>query len=189
MNEATYVILPSTRSEITRHVDEGKALLDALLGATVETKDDEDNISLAMNAAHQNVQKLDALRLVAGKPARDAQKEINAYFKPAIDVWSAAKKQAAKLLMETARAREKALAEAAQAVAEGVPAVMSLIPAAPPGTAYRQELVIYVTDRSKVPDEYWLHEIDLSKVRAAWERGESVPGTQTEVITKVRVGR
>ena len=197
---ATFVLLPGTRQEIQVRENAGAALLAALEMGSIDTPADEEVVASALQTAHHTMKELDDLRLEAGRPAREAQKEINDYFRVAIRVWSKAKARAVELLTRAAakRAAERDAALALVATAVAAPQDGGvLVPyndewyknPRTSGVAYRQELVIYITDRSQIPEEYWRREVDLPKIKAAWQRGEKVPGTTAEVETKARAGR
>ena len=193
---ATYVLLPGTKEEIQIREDSGLAVLAALQAGSIEGADDEATVAELMSTAHRHAQELDGLRLELGRPAREAQKEINQYFQGAILAWTKAKAYAGKLLAAEAFRKDaknrQDLEAAAKAAAEGSPnpfAISDVVTSSKPpiGTAYRQTTVVKITDEGLVPIQFWRREFDMAKIRAAWERGEEVPGTEVSVVTRVQV--
>lgn len=189
---ATYTDLPAVK--IADKVEEARALCKIL--ETVEIPDQQraDEYGALLKQVHTEIKDLDTLRLEVGKPAREAQKDINAFFKPAIKGYTKAKDQikglletyAAKVAAENQAAFEAA-AQASEADApQALARVVSEAPAA--GTSTRNELKIEVVDLDKVPREFLC--VDYSALKAHAKNGGDAPdGVTFTWSQKIVVGR
>jgi hypothetical protein len=97
---ATWAVMPATRKEVDDSGEQAKALVSALKNYRIETPEDEAQISQLMNEAHQNVKELDNLRLKVAKPASDAKRAVDDFFRPALSSWKEAKELSKRLLPE-----------------------------------------------------------------------------------------
>jgi hypothetical protein len=187
----TYVILPTTRSEVEVLTKQATELLSVLKNWKIETPEEEAQGAALLQEAHERHKELDAKRREAGAPALAAQREINDLFRPAINAWNDAKNRTKLLLTEAAARKEAANRAALEEAAKGnVDAMRQLVPTQAPhkGVAYRDKFHIKIIDEDAIPREYLC--IDMSALKIAAREGKPAPpGVQFVRVTEAQAGR
>lgn len=163
----TYTVLPAVKLSASK--EKAEHLLDALESWTITDNESAATAGSLLRQAHDEAKKLDKLRLEAGKPAREAQKDINNFFKPTIEAWTKAKTKVKGLLDDHRRAVDEANR---QAMAELQPQAMVPAPQVE-GVTYRNEVKIEIVDFDKIPRE-WLT-VDWSKLKIHARQGGEAP--------------
>lgn len=184
----TYTVLPAVKMK--EATNKARGLLAALQTWDVVDAATEAQAGELLKQTHGEIKALDKLRLEVGKPARDAQKDINAFFEPPLKAYKEAKGLIKRKLEAHKRAIEQANRAAAEEAARGnIDALGEIVPdAAPAGVRYQDELVIKVVDFGKVPREYLCVDMSALKILAR-AGGEAPPGVVFERKSKAVVGR
>lgn len=184
----TYTDLPSVKIE--EYAQKGRDLLQALATFEVHDPTTADTLGTLLKGVHQEIKALDELRLQVGKPAREAQKDINAFFKPALQVFQETKNIITDKLQRYAEEVQRRNREAIEQVAAGsVGALDKIMPETPvSGTSTRKELHVEVMDFDQIPREFLCVDWSALKIHAK-KGGEAPPGVRFEWREKVVVGK
>jgi len=183
---ATYTVLPATSAEVAASRETAENLIKVLESWAVETPEDEEKASAILASAHQRFKELDALRKKVAKPAFDAQKTINAHFKPALDAWKQAKTRVQRIMAEAVERREAANQARIALAAKGDAAALAQVESieAPSGVSYREEVDIQIVDFDKIPRDCLT--VDWSKLKIMVKNGEPAP-PGVEFVRKKKV--
>jgi len=178
---ATYTDLP--RVPVVEAEKKASELLEVLETFTITDPEDVEVLGTLLKEVHTELKELDKLRLVATKPAREAQRDINAFFAGAKNSLSAAKSKIKKLLDDHRRKVAEQNAKAMETLSQGQPAAVVPVPV----MKTRQELQVEIIDAEKVPREYLC--IDLPALKAlAKAGGEAPPGVRFVRVERTVVG-
>lgn len=186
----TFTLLPTTRKTLDEAEANATGLIDALASWAIATDEDAAQAGALLREVHDDHKRLDTMRKEAGKPAREAIKDINQFFKPVLDALSTAKGTLKGKLDEHQRAAQEARRVVLEQVAAGdAGALAQVAPSAPvAGVQYRSELDIQITDFDKIPREYLT--VDWSKLKLRAREGKPAPaGVSFVVQQKAMVGR
>jgi hypothetical protein len=172
---ATYTMLPATSEQIAESRQTAERLLAVVEKWQITTKEDENQAAQLMTGAHGRWKELETLRKQVVTPAVNAQRTINAHFKPALDAWKKAKSLAQQKMGEAVRVREEANRARIAAAAEGNAAALAQVTqiAPPPGVSYREETKIEIEDFDQIPREYL--SVDWSKLKIMAREGKAAP--------------
>lgn len=184
----TYTDLPAVK--IQEKTDEAQTLCSMLATVNIQYPEQADQYGGLLKAVHKEIQELDKLRKEIGRPAREAQKDINSFFKPALDAYGKAKALLKDKLEDYAKSVQKANQEALEQASTGDGAALArVVPEAPAaGTSTRKELRIEVTDFDQIPREYLC--VDYSALKILANSGGKAPaGIEFRWAEKVVVGR
>lgn len=174
---------------------ENVEFLEVMKGYVIQSDDEYADAAELLKVVKHKFKVLDEERTISVKPLNDEVKEINAWFKPALDrlkeceaelkkimgAYSLAKQQEQqRLLAEASRAAEAALVTASDPQANVMALVQQATDAQAPRVAgvsvsrvWKWELV----DPSQVPSDYW--SIDPAKLDAAVKAGaREIPGVR-----------
>lgn len=172
---------------------ENVEFLEVVKGYTIQSDEEYADAAELLKVVKHKHKVLDDERTVSVKPLNDEVKEINAWFKPALDRLKQCETELKRImgayLLAKAQEQQRLLAEASKAAQEALVTesdpqanVMALVQQATAAQApkvsgvsvskvWKWELV----DPSQVPSEYW--SIDPSKVDAALKQGvRDIPG-------------
>lgn len=174
---------------------ENVEFLEVMKGYVIQSDDEYADAAELLKVVKHKFKVLDEERTISVKPLNDEVKEINAWFKPALDrlkecevelkkimgAYSLAKQQEQqRLLAEASKAAEAALVTASDPQANVMALVQQATDAQAPRVAgvsvsrvWKWELV----DPSQVPSDYW--SIDPAKLDAAVKAGaREIPGVR-----------
>jgi hypothetical protein len=184
----TYTDLPAVK--IQEKLKEANTLCSMLEATTIQDPEQADQYGGLLKAVHKEITELDNLRKEVGKPAREAQLDINDFFRPALKAYNRAKD----LLKNRLRTYADSVQEANQAALEQAStgdgaALARVVPEAPAaGTSTRKELRIDIIDFDKIPRKHL--SVDWSGLKIlAQSGGEAPPGVQFRWVEKIVVGR
>lgn len=184
----TYTDLPAVK--IREKTDEAKTLCSMLESVDIQYPEQADEYGGLLRAVHKEIQDLDKLRKEIGQPAREAQKDINTFFRPALDAYGEAKGLLKGKLGDYAQSVQKANQAALEQASTGDgTALARVVPEAPAaGTSTRKELRIIVHDFTAIPREYLC--VDYSALKILAKNGGTAPeGVEFRWTEKVVVGR
>lgn len=172
---ATYVILPATREEITESLEMAQHLCNVLEHWTIKTPEDELSAAELLKSTHKRWKDLDTLRQSVTKPALDAQRTINDFFRPVLKEWLEAKNQTKRIMAQAVTERQVENQRSIEAAAQGsVEALAQIKDNTPPaGVSYQEEMKIEIEDFDKIPREYLA--VDWSKLKIMAKAGEKAP--------------
>ena len=181
----TYTDLPVVPVRETEH--KAKALLESLEGFAIVTEADAGMAGELLREVHRELKDLDKLRLEAGKPAREAQKDINAFFQPALKALGTAKGKLKKIIDDHRVTVAEQNAKALEILSQGQAAPM--VPVVDvPGTRTRQDVEVKVIDVDKIPREYMCVDWSALKILAK-SGGEAPPGVEFVRVERTVMGR
>lgn len=183
----TYTVLPMVRSEIEAATAQVARLLEALAGWTLTTPEDEEQAAQLLTKAHKRWKELEAVRKKALQPALTAQRDINDFFRPALDGWESVKDRVKKLLNEAVRAREAANQALLLQASKGDGAALAQVQetAPPSGIGYRDEVEIVIDDFDSIPRDCLT--VDWSKLKIMARLGQPAPPGVRFVLKKKTV--
>lgn len=183
------------RSRALEAAQENLEFVEVVKGYVIQNDDEYADAAELLKVVKHKHKLLDDERTISVKPLNDEVKEINAWFKPALDRLKQCETELKKIMgdysLEKQKEQQRLLAEAAKAAEAALvtssnpqQSVMQLVQQA---TAAQAPKVAGVTvskvwkwelvDPSQVPSEYW--SIDASKLDAALKNGvREIPGVR-----------
>jgi hypothetical protein len=195
MTTATGIVKEQVKARAFEAAKDNVEFLEVVKGYVIQSDNEYADAAELLKIVKHKFKVLDEERTVSVKPLNDEVKEINAWFKPALDrlkdcegelkrimgAYSLAKQQEQqRILAEAAKAAEAALVTASDPQANVMALVQQATEAQAPRVAgvsvsrvWRWELV----DAEQVPSDYW--SIDPAKLDAAVKAGaRDIPGVR-----------
>ena len=171
----TFTVLPATSAEVAQSKETAEKVLDILKDWTLVTPEDEAKAAGLLASSHKRWKALDALRKSVAQPAYQAQRTINAHFKPALDAWQKAKAETQRAMQQAVTVRNAANQARIESAATGNASALAQMEdvAPPPGVSYREETHIEIVDFDKIPRDYLA--VDWSKLKIMVKNGEAAP--------------
>ena len=162
-------------------------LLESLGDFAIVTPADAEVAGELLQEVHRELKELDKLRLEVGRPAREAQKDINNFFAPVIKALNTAKSRIKLIIDEHRREVAEQNAAAMEILSQGQAAPM--VPRVDvPGTRTRQDVEVKVIDVDKIPREYMC--VDWSALKILAKSGaEAPPGVEFIRTESTVIGR
>lgn len=174
---------------------ENVEFLEVVKGYVIQNDEEYADAAELLKVVKSKTKLLDEERTVSVKPLNDEVKEINAWFKPALDrlkqcetelkrimgAYSLAKAQEQqRLLAEASKAAEEALVTSSNPQANVMALVQQATAAQAPkvvGVSVSKVWKWELVDASQIPLEYW--SIDAAKIEAAVKAGaREIPGVR-----------
>ena len=148
--------------------------IEELLDVLDDINSDEEAAQLAgvLGDVHREAKRLDEERKAALKPLQTEQKQVNARFKPALDLLGRAKAAVKGVLEAWEERREQRYREAIRAAALGGDVDLAAPPPIP-GLTYRTEVVVEVLDPLAVPREFLV--VDTKALEKLAKAGKDAP--------------
>ena len=169
---------PALRSEVVHIEADALDWQDRLTAVQVNSPEELEAVGQLASYVQGKLKEVEAQRKRATAPLTQAKKEIDSWFRPAKDAYTAAK-QACSAAMSRYTAEKRA--EQAQALASGdhETAMAVAVPALPAGTHSRRSWTFRVTDPAVVPREFLA--VDAARVMVVVNdarESTSIPGIQ-----------
>ena len=184
----TWVELP--KADVRAAAEKAEGLLTALETFEICDLEHAEIAGQLLKEVHEEIKRLDKIRKDAGKPARDAQRAINDYFKPPLTLLEKAKREIKRRLEVWQATEDERRREAIAKAAEGdTEALADTAPAAPvAGVATRRVIEVLIDDERKIPREFLI--VDMRKLQSLANAGGEAPtGVRFVAREAVVVGR